>query len=174
MALPKGLLSQYLTPAGVFIETGTHMGDGVQEALDAGFTCIHTVDISPFCFGYCTARFEGLRDKVNLFNGDSRQFMRRTLAHLTTQATFWLDAHFCGGDGGNKSDVPLMKELSLLSRHPIRNHVILIDDVRLMGTEDLTPNLVAVSLMLRNINPGYQIRFVDSRDFCNDILVAIL
>lgn len=174
MALPKGMLKHFRLPTGVFVETGTHMGDGVQAALGAGFDSIHSCDISPFCYGYCTRRFEGCRDRVHLYLQDSRSFLRKILRHISSPTVFWLDAHWCAGDAGSAEDVPLMEELLVLAHHHIRDHVILIDDVRLMGTKDLNFPLVEVQKLLLKINPEYRLSFLNSRDFPRDILVATI
>jgi hypothetical protein len=154
----------------VFIETGSNQGDGIQAALDAGFRCIYSVELSLFAFGYCTARFKDKRKLVHLFQGDSRQFLREILPSVTTKITFWLDAHECGSGVGDIKDCPLLEELLLISSHEIKEHTILIDDVRLFGTE--LPSLEIIKSTLLGINPTYNIFRVDSDSFSDDILAA--
>jgi hypothetical protein len=173
---PYWFLSDYKTL--VFIETGSNRGDAIRHALAAGFDCIYSVDISPFAFGWCCHRFRDVRTKVNLFCEDSRAFLKRILPSITTQCTFWLDAHWCGGngemegaDGGTLGDVPLLEELTIIRKHEINNHIIIIDDVRLFGNEGY-PTLNQIEFVLHKINPQYEIQFFDSPDFEADILIA--
>lgn len=172
MPLSSDILAAY--PNQVFIETGTHHGDGVQCALDAGFPCIYSVELSQFAFGYCTHRFLEQQDKVHLYQGDSRKFLKGILPTVTTRVTFWLDAHFCGSDAGTQDDVPLMDELRWIARHEIYSHTILIDDVRLMGTRELFVRLDEVVGKLKMINYRYKISRIASLEFADDILVATI
>lgn len=171
MPISKEILERY--PNVVFIETGTNHGDGVQAALDADcFNQIYSVELSLFGFGWCSHRFWDLREKVWLFQGDSREFLAKTLPDITSRSTFWLDAHFCDGDAGDPNDVPLMGELKRIYDHPIKEHTILIDDIRLMGSPSLNVSLSRVTRCLRMINPDYIIERINSPEFENDILVA--
>jgi len=154
----------------VFIETGSHRGDGIQAALDAGFKCVYSTEINPIDFGWCSCRFEKFGTKVHLFNSDSRQFLRDLLPQVTTRCTFWLDAHACGSGGGDVEDCPLLEELALIAMHEIKEHTILIDDVRLFGSE--LPTLGEVKAALFNIRSPHDISFVNSSDYIDDILVA--
>lgn len=169
---PKPFLSSYRNL--VFVETGSHHGDGIQAALDAGFKCIHSVDISPFDFGWCSHRFEKFQTKVHLNLGDSRTFLRDLLPTVTTRCTFWLDAHECGTGATEFEDCPLLEELQIIFKHPPleprQYHTILIDDVRLFGVE--LPAEDEIRKALLNINPHYKLGYVNSAEFDDDILVA--
>jgi hypothetical protein len=161
-----------------FIETGTHRGDGVQCAIDAGFEAIHSVDIAPFCYGWASHRFADVRTQVHLYLGDSRAFLRRMIQGLNSQAVFWLDSHYCGGDGemqGRDDEfnvpAPLRDELKIIAAHRIKRHIVLVDDMRMMG-QDVFPSQDDVMAGLRAINPDYTFTRTDSRDFPDDILIA--
>lgn len=170
MPINSSILKRFLNP--VFIETGTLRGEGVQAALDAGFECIYSVDISPYCHGWCEHRFWEHRTKVYLYGMDSREFLKWLMPRVTTRCTFWLDAHFCQSEGGQVDDVPLLEELKIIFNHQIENHTILIDDVRLMGTAELPVSFRKVENALRRINRNYTITRIDSPEFRDDILVA--
>lgn len=173
MPISANILKQY--PNTVFIETGTNRGEGVQAALDAHcFDCIMSTEISLYCQGWCAHRFWDLRTKVWLFGLDSRDFLWQQLPKITTRCTFWLDAHFCDSEGGSPEDVPLLEELYTIRSHAVKNHTILIDDVRLMGTPKLETSLKRVTDALLKINKDYTITRIDSPEFENDILVAEL
>ena len=172
MPISAEILTRFPNP--IFIETGTLRGEGVQAALDAGFPCIYSVDISPYCHGWCEHRFWDFRTIVNLYRMDSRDFLKWLLPKVTVRCTFWLDAHFCQSEGGSVDDVPLLEELKIIGKHDLNNHTILIDDVRLMGTPDLPVPFKKVEKALLRINPHYTITRIDSPEFKEDVLVAEL
>jgi hypothetical protein len=173
MPLPikKDLVASYVPQ--VFVETGTHHGAGVQWALDAGFDCIYSCEINPEDYGYCLRRFEDQTDKVHLKLDDSREFLREVMETLTTRALFWLDAHWCESGGGHLNDCPLLEELAIIGSHSIRTHIILIDDVRLFGSQIAFPTQQEVLTALREINSGYMFRYFNSTAAECDVLAAI-
>lgn len=182
MPLRDGLLQRFAdeTPPEhrFFIETGTHRGDGVQHALDAGFDTVYSCDVSPFAFGWASHRFENVRDKVNLFLMDSRPFLEQILRFADARAVIFLDAHWCGGngevdgaDGGKQEDNPLLVELKVI-RDCGKLPTLLIDDRRLMGSEDGWPTEQDVKEAVRRISPLYLFETADSGSFADDILVA--
>jgi len=172
MPISAEILKRFPNP--IFIETGTLRGEGVQAALDAGFECIYSVDISAYCHGWCQHRFWDYRSKVNLYERDSRRFLKWLMPKVTTRCTFWLDAHFCFSEGGRIDDVPLLQELRIIDKHQLHTHTILIDDIRLMGTRELPVSFKKVRNALLRINPNYTITRIDSPEFKEDILVAEL
>lgn len=175
MSLQPGFLDEFAKVTSTFVETGSHRGDGVQAALDAGYEMVFSTDIEPFAYGWCSHRFEGRRDRVGLFLMDSREFLWKILQYgVHGPTTFWLDAHWCGGNGElegkdttQPGDCPLLQELELIVADA-RNNVILIDDVRLFGTE--LPELAQVEELLAR--GRYRSRRADSLDFKDDILIA--
>jgi hypothetical protein len=66
-----------------------------------------------------------------------------------------------------------LDELAVIAQYPIKNHVILIDDMRLCGLGNwryVSREKVIEAIM--KINPSYEIEFVDSPYFAADILIA--
>lgn len=45
-------------PNQVFVETGTHLGDGVVQADKAGFNTIHSIEIFPEAYKIVQAKFK--------------------------------------------------------------------------------------------------------------------
>ena len=41
-----------------FIETGSHLGNGIQQALDAGFDNVISIELSDKYFGICENKFK--------------------------------------------------------------------------------------------------------------------
>ena len=175
MAIPSAFwLQQVRGDRQIFVETGTHRGDGVQAALNAGFPCIHSVEVNPVDYGWSMHRFWHHRDRVHLVHGDSRMFLRKLAPTLTTKAVFWLDAHYCASGGGSVEDCPLVDELRAIMAHGLLDvHTIMVDDARYLrdGTEGF-PSEIALRKMLLRFNPCYTFQLHDSRDFKQDIFVA--
>jgi len=115
---------KYLNPN--FIETGSHTGSGIQAALKAGFKRIYSIELCEKYYGLCRDKFR--KDKnVFLFFGNSVTWLPYILNNITGKCTFWLDAHFSGGDTAN--DMPLLRELDIITKR--KGDIILIDDMRL-------------------------------------------
>lgn len=169
-------LLKYWNP--IFIETGTFHGNAVKAALSARFKKIYSIELKEEFYNECKYKFrkEIKKGKVKLFLGDSSTCLPKILEEVSQNATFWLDAHYSSGNTARGPvDVPLMMELDAISKHTVKNHTILIDDVRLFdskGAEDWTNvSLDSVIKTLKKINPNYSISY--EKGFCkNDILVA--
>lgn len=128
----------------VFVETGTFHGDTI-HALMGDFEELISVELSERLYRKAQRRFSGCR-KVALFHGDSGEVLARILPGITRPALFWLDAHYSSGVTARGSiDTPLYKEVDLILSHPLaRQHVILIDDARLLRGEDGYPTFEAL------------------------------
>jgi hypothetical protein len=142
-----------------FIESGSHKGDGIQMALDAGFSKIYSVELAPHFYQLCKKRFSKNKNVVVL-EGDSSKEFDAILAKIDAPATFWLDGHYSWG------------ELDAIMKHSIKNHTILIDDVRQFGTVEFDfLTLDQIIQKIREINPKYAFSFEDGY-VKNDVLVA--
>lgn len=162
-------------PNEFFVETGSCLGNGIQNALDAGcFREIYSIELSPHYHRIVCDRFRGCKN-VHLVLGDSSTDLEKIIMNLDGSATFWLDGHYSGGDTakGNTCS-PILLELEAIKKHPINNHTILIDDIRLLGTihfDYVTINNLIEKLL--EINPNYTIKFEDGY-VQNDVLVAFI
>jgi heterodisulfide reductase subunit A-like polyferredoxin len=69
---------------------------------------------------------------------------------------------------------PLLDELEVIKNHPVKNHTIMIDDIRCCGT-DYFDFITKEQLenKIKEINPKYVITYEDSWE-PKDILVARL
>lgn len=105
-------------------------------------------------------------EKLTLINGDSAKYLEIVLQEVTEPALIWLDAHA----GAQKyargpEDVPLLTELEVIKNHPIKDHIIAIDDAHLFGKKQMIDGQVAcdyshvpysvVDAKLKEINPNY-------------------
>lgn len=165
------LFKKYPNP--VFIETGSWHGDGIQQALDAGFKKVYSIELSNQLYEQCRNRFDKNKDVI-LFNGDSSDILPYLLFNIHVPVTFWLDGHYsCGDTAMGKLKSPLIQELSAIRGHDVRNHTILIDDLRDWTIEEHGFNTEILKQIISKINPGYKFTLEDGY-IPNDILVAKL
>jgi len=143
------LFKKYKGTHKLLLETGTHKGDGVQNALNNGFEEIISVEILPEYHEACVERFKD-NNKVHLFLGDSNEKMEEMLELIKEPSLIFLDGHFNNGD-------PLWKELEILKSHPIKTHTIIVDDM-----PNYFGNGEKVKEKILEINPNYVFTYEDS------------
>lgn len=155
-----------------FIETGSYLGDAIQTALDFGFKNIHSIELNEKFFRGCIERYKNEKN-VKLWLGESPDCIEEILATEEGQVTFWLDAHASGNiPGGKYGGSPLLQELGAIEKHSVKNHVIIIDDCRLFGSEEwsgLKKEQVIDAIL--EINYKYRITYIDGH-IPGDIMVA--
>jgi hypothetical protein len=110
--------------------------------------------------------------------GDSVQVLPKILQNIKEVVVFWLDGHWSMGDTAKGPlDVPLLHELDAISKHPIKNHILLIDDIRLIGNASEPVegwrnfSIQDVKDKILSINPDYKFHFEEGH-VKDDILVA--
>lgn len=164
MPIATNILKKYINP--VFLETGSHAGEGIQSAIDCGFNLIISIELSEKYYNHCINRFKG-NEKVTLVQGDVELVLENIIITIDEPITFWLDAHYSGDDTalGLQGD-PIYEELKIIKQHPIKTHILLIDDIRGMNVDKLKEKVL-------EINKDYQISFEDGF-VPNDVLVAII
>jgi len=120
---------QAWSKARVLVETGTYEGD-TTEALRPHFGMVYTIEASKPLYERAQERFANAKN-VRLLFGDSGKTLPIVLGQIRQHAVFWLDAHWCGGQThGAVLSSAIMPELEAIFAHPVRDHVILIDDAR--------------------------------------------
>jgi hypothetical protein len=176
MPLSPIVLNKYKDKADIFIETGTFHGQGVAIALSCRFKKIFSVEVGEFLYRECLDTFHNfLNGRVFLYLGDSPTFLNETLKSINEKCVCWLDAHYSGeGTAKANKNNPILDELDSIRKHHIKNHTILIDDVRLFGTSEFDYiTLDQVITRIKEINPAYEITYENG--VCpNDILVAYI
>lgn len=121
---------------GTFVETGTYLGDMI-VAMHPEFATLISIELDPQLHERAKRRFKR-SSKVKLRQGDSAKELPRILDELKEPALFWLDGHYSGGFTSKaEKETPISEELIAILNHPIKEHVILIDDARCFdGTAD--------------------------------------
>jgi len=176
ITLPPDVLKRFSALASNFIETGTFDGRTVAMALDCGMAKIYSVELDPKYFTISFDRFAN-NPNVKLYMGDSTIMLPNILNDLNGEkAIIWLDAHIQEGVAGELK-VPLLKELEILSNADRKDHVLLIDDRRLMVTsmswwEHILETKVIDAIL--KINYKYNIEYINSNAAERDIIAAFL
>lgn len=121
--------------ARVLIETGTFTGEMV-EACKHRFDRIYSIELDSSLANAATSRFEE-SEHISIVEGDSAHILSDILETVLEPAVFWLDAHYSGGNTSiGESWSPVLRELEVILSHPVRDHIVLIDDARgFVGTD---------------------------------------
>lgn len=179
MSLQKDTLKRIRGDKGpkIYVETGSYTGESISRAIAAGFKQLHSIELSDKWYRVCCNRFRK-NPGVKLYHGASEKVLPQVVSKIKEPAVIFLDSHWSKGTTAKgENPVPLLLELEALSTMPLRNHTILIDDIRLLGSkqaadgvwQDVTLDKVIEAV--RKINPKYGISYVDGFE-PGDILVA--
>ena len=162
LSLPNATKQAFVTNAArvlgypTFVETGTFEGE-MALAASKVFPRVFTIELDPHLARRATERLSPVGN-IEVRQGDSAQELRRLLASIETSCVFWLDAHYSGGQTARgAADTPLREELAAIKSHSVRPHAILIDDARVLGTDDAYPSLNEVIHLLLEIDGGFKI-----------------
>ena len=143
-----------------FIETGTFTGEMV-AAVRPHFHRIVSIELSPEIHRAAVHRFAG-DPEIELLAGDSARLLPHVLERLRDPALFWLDGHFMGGSTARgEEDSPVKTELRALLSHPVRGHVVLIDDARLFSGRDGYPTIPELVGWIERERPGSDVLIQD-------------
>lgn len=119
-----------------FVETGTYFGDTLGYIAKSGVQCT-SIELSKEIYQAACMRFKACKN-IRLVQGDSGQRLPGVLNEINKPSLFWLDGHYSSGiTASAKAHTPISAELEAILSHPIKQHVILIDDARCFdGTND--------------------------------------
>lgn len=163
----------------IFIETGSMYGAALQVAKHFGFKKLHGIELNKKFYDFCVDIFKN-DECVTMHFGESPDILLDLIKNINSPVTFWLDAHVSGPDipGGKYGPTPILHELQAIAQSGCSGHVLYIDDVRLLGTDEW--NFVTKDQVLEQIfkiNPNYNITYLNGNDdgsLPNDILVATI
>ncbi len=143
-----------------FVETGTFTGEMV-EAMRPHFRRIISIEMAPEIHRQAARRFAG-DARVELRLGDSATVLPRVLEQIRHPALFWLDGHFMGENTARgKEDSPVRAELTALLGHPVRHHLVLIDDARLFTGSAGYPTIEELRGWIARERPGSDVQVED-------------
>jgi lysophospholipase L1-like esterase len=141
----------------VLIETGTFRGDMI-AALQGDFARLHSIELSPELHRAAVERF-ARQPHIRIHQGDSAAVLPRLLKEIQEPVVFWLDGHSSGGvTAKGEINTPILAELQTILDHPVRRHVIIIDDAREFGVGKHYPSLERIRLLVAPVYPGFEVR----------------
>lgn len=138
----------------VLIETGTYLG-GMISAMRPRFKKIISIELSPVLSARAKLRFQR-HTHIEILEGNSGTLLQIALKNISQACLFWLDGHYSSGFTA-KADIetPIVEELLTVFNHPVKNHVMLIDDARLFnGTQDY-PTIEEIHELVQKHRPDY-------------------
>ena len=143
-----------------FIETGTFAGE--MTAAVAGYADrIISIELDPMWHARAVERFRS-RPEIELLEGDSGTRLPDALARLHEPALFWLDAHYSGPvTARGVLDSPIVQELAAIHAHPVRGHVVLIDDLRDFNGSGGYPRADDLVTWLKTLDPASHVEIRD-------------
>lgn len=153
-AIKRSILRQYALDyhLRVLVETGTYLGD-MMMAMAANFDELHSIELSALLYERARRRLAGRRN-VHLYQGDSGIQLSSVLATIDRPTLFWLDAHYSGGiTAHGEIDTPINTELRVVLTHPVKDHVVLIDDACLFTSASGYPSIEALKEYVRQVRP---------------------
>ncbi|MDP8265652.1 MAG: hypothetical protein P9M07_01760 [Candidatus Aceula meridiana] len=130
------------------IETGTYNGQMIQ-AMDSHFDSIYSIELSEELYHNAINKFHG-KPKIKLIYGDSGKELGNIIKKVNEPALFWLDGHYSGGGTAKGSEeTPIVEEIQHILDDKDRNHVILIDDARLFGSNIAYPAIESIERLIK-------------------------
>ena len=190
-------LTPYRNNCEVYIETGFFEGASTQSALDLDFREVHSCDINSQFIIKGTKKFqkEIQQNKLFLRFQKSTDALKEILENLNEPAVFFLDAHDINYKGTQTEDFsiedgcPVLEELKIIGTHHIKEHTIIIDDLRMfdfqknLGTWSAHSNVNIRTIVehIRQINKHYKfdlgqgvdVGYVNGKTWA-DVLIAYM
>jgi hypothetical protein len=116
-----------------FVETGTYQGETILSMYPY-FEKSFTIELSEKFYSEFNKKDYDNTKLQSLF-GDSSTVIKEVIPNLNNKTIFFLDGHYssCGTAKGVK-DVPLYEELESINNFFPYECIIIIDDLRLFGT----------------------------------------
>lgn len=124
----------------IFVETGTFNGDMI-EAMKDHFDELYSIELYQPLFEKAEKRFKSQKN-ITIIQGDSGKKLKSIMKHIDRPALFWLDGHYSGGETAlSEKETPIFEELLCILESKDYQHVIVIDDARLFGTDLSYPTI---------------------------------
>jgi hypothetical protein len=155
-AVKSRVVSRYASAFGAttFIETGTYFGDMVW-AMRNHFNFIVFIELSEDLWKRAVGRFRAYQH-IQIRLGDSGKLLPGILENISSTCLFWLDGHYFGeGTARGCSEAPIVAELKTVFAHPVKDHVILIDDARCFDGTHGYPTLDELQKLVALNRPDY-------------------
>jgi len=139
----------------VLIETGTYYGEMI-SAVKNSFDRIYSVEFDP-ALAQRAARIFARDPKVQILEGDSQVVLPALLKSLAQPALFWLDAGYYGWAGVESDKRRLSVEIEAILRHPVKGHVILMDDAHGLDGKSGALTVPGLKSRIESEFPGHRV-----------------
>lgn len=156
----RGIIEKYRKEynPGLFIETGTFLGDTV-EYFKNKFSSLISIELSEELAAKAQKRFEADK-QVKIVQGDSSKVLPGLLSNIKTPVLFWLDGHYSSEFFVNdefiktargESNTPIIQELKIILSS-VEDPLILIDDARLFNGQNDYPTIKEIVQLVQESN----------------------
>jgi len=141
MSISREVLSKYITPGCVFIETGTRWGDTAIKAAELGAGTVHTCEIDPMMAGIAKSHIADAvpGKKVFVYDIPSTKLLCNSYPGFESTTVIYLDAH-------TDASSEVLMELHWIFTWQVKPAVILIDDMRCMQGWGIDVDTLCVKL----------------------------
>ena len=163
----------------VYFETGFCRGESAKNALKCDFSKVYSVEIVQ---QFVLAGRRNIKDnRLTIIHDDSSN-LDKYLSDINQKVLFFLDAHVDNKlSKTHKFKCPLVSEIEAISKMTRKDHVILIDDVRILKrktpwgeTTFKTDNILEeLKEHILKINKNYKFKFLDGH-VKDDVLCAFI
>jgi hypothetical protein len=154
------LLFRRLFDCRIFVETGTYLAE-TTLAMAPHFERCFTIELDPGLYERARRLLEP-HPHVEVLHGDSGEKLAEVLEKLDRRALFWLDAHYSGGiTARGVQETPIVRELDRILAHPVRDHVILVDDSRNFVGRDGYPTIRELRKLVGRRAPRHEVDVFD-------------
>ena len=159
-----------------FVETGTYQGETIDIVNNYNKDIkIRSLELSKVFYERCVEKYKN-NFNIKILNLNSKYNLYDSIQDINEEITFWLDGHWSGvPDVGCDIDTicPILFELEQIKQHNIKNHTIIIDDMRLKDNNHFPINKHDILKKIYEINSNYKIKYYNG---CteDDVLVAFL
>ena len=124
----KNIFAKIKPNQNIYIETGAWRGAGIKWAIE-NFNKVHSIELWEEYYNNMVELFKD-NNKVHMHLGDSRTKLPELLSKIDEKCFIFLDAH---GDINETGLNPLYEEIKEIGNQNIKNHIIVIDDLRRIG-----------------------------------------
>ena len=139
----------------IFIETGTYFGDTLDYCKNI-FNKLISIELDAILYKNAKNKFAD-ENKIVIYPGDSGQVIKNILSAISEPCLFWLDGHYSEGiTAKGELNTPILNELKHIFDHPIKDHVILIDDARCFTGNNDYPTISTLRSIIKEHDPGLQ------------------
>lgn len=139
----------------ILVESWTYLWETVNYFKNK-LKLIYSVELSQELADFSVSRFVDNKN-VTILQWDSWEVISKLSPQIKERALFFLDGHYSGNFTAKaKSECPLIQEIRWIALSSNKNHIIVIDDLRLVWVHKDYPSLwelvSEISLIDKNYN----------------------